>query len=165
LGTTTTVAPTGTTTTTIVAVPMMPAAVLSGASGQVAGELSSSCWPQDGGLFGCRIVDYAEPGPDPAASLPVTQGEVVTLRYETALPLAGLQVALWPGAPNDPSLAAPVANPSRFAVSLAPGRYVLSVEASFHGVPEGRISHIFEVVVNATAPAQPIRDRILALTG
>ena len=53
------------------------------------------------------------PGPrTPAASLPVTQGEMVTLRFETAVPVVGLRVGVWTGGPPNPPIDAPVANPS-----------------------------------------------------
>lgn len=168
--TTTTVATTTTTsavstTTTTVAVPTKPTAILSASSGQVAGDFSSQCWPQGGGTVLCGHVDFVAPGPDPETSLTVTEGEVITLRYEPALPLATLHVGVWPGGPNNPSLAAPATNPSRFPVNLAPGRHIVSTLATFQGVPEGSLGHVFEIVVRAKAPVQPTRDRRLALTG
>ncbi len=144
-----------------------PAAVLSAASGQVTGELGSFCWPQREGTTACRIVDYAEgQGPNPATSLPVTQGETLTLRFETSVPVATLRVA----GPDGAAIAAPTANPSRFTVNLPPGTYVINVNATFQ-VPDGRGSYAFKVVVvkgtdpvSFPAPAPPTPRRI-ALTG
>lgn len=162
---TTTTTSTPSTTTTTVAAPVKPTAILSGSSGQVVGAFSSECWPQGGGIVMCGHVDYLEPGPDLETSLAVTQGEVLTLRYEPALALATLQVGVWPGGPNNPVLQAPATNPSPFPVNLAPGRYIVSALATFRDVPEGRLGHLFEIVVKAKAPIQPTRDRRLALTG
>lgn len=50
-------------------------------------------------------------------------------------------------------------------MNLAPGRHTLSVDATFDGVPEGRLGHLFEEVVTSKAPTQPTRGRTLALTG
>ena len=159
---TTTTTSTLSTTTATVGVPTKPTAILSGSAGQVAGELSSQCWPQGGGIVVCGHVDYTEPGPDPQTSLAVTQGEVVTLRYEPTLVLATLNVAVWHGGPDNPALPAPVTNPSTFAVDLVPGRYVISTLATFRGVSEGRLGHIFEIVVKEKAPVQPTRRLALA---
>lgn len=155
----TTVAPT-TTTTAPVATPAAirpPTAILSAASGQVAGVLGSWCWPQLNGETLCLSLSRSGP-PDPPASLPVTQGETVTLRFETAVPLVDLQVGLWTGGPPRPAIAAPVANPSRFPIRLAPGRHVIGVVAYFQGTPPIRVEYDFEVVVRTTA-------RPIALTG
>jgi hypothetical protein len=158
---TTTATSTLSTTTTTVGVPTKPTAILSGSSGQVVGELSSHCWPQ-GGIVVCAVVDYTEPGPDPQTTLAVTQGEVVTLRYEPPLVVATLNVAVWPGGPDNPALPATATNPSRFAVNLGPGKYIIGTSATFRDVPEGRLGHIFEIVVKAKAPVQPTRRIALA---
>jgi hypothetical protein len=153
------------TTTTTLAIPTKPTAILSGSSGQVVGDLSFQCWPMSNGILECGVVDYTEPGPDPATSLTVTQGEVLTLRYEPALALATLQVYVWPGGPNRPALSAPATNPSKFTMDLAPGRYLIGTAATFRAVPEGRQSHVFEIVIKAKAAVQPASGRRIALTG
>lgn len=167
--TSSTTAPTTTMTTLAPTTPSIPATVptatLSGASGQVAGELGSFAWPQADGTTVARIVDYVIEGPNPAQALTVTQGETLTLRFEPALTVATLSAGVWPGGPNNPSLAVPASNPSRFAVNLAPGTHVVSVEATFQGVRDGRASYHFKLRVLAPAPAQPAEPRPLALTG
>ena len=168
--TTTTVVPTttstvpATTTTTLRSTPAtipptIPTATLSGASGQVVGELGSFAWPQPDGTMVARIVDYVLEGPNPAQTLTATQGETLTLRFEPAPPVATLTVGVWPGGPNNPSLAVPAANPSRFVMTLAPGTHVISVEATFQGLPNARASYNFKVRVLAPD------GRPLALTG
>ena len=168
--TTTTVAstsstvPPATTTTTLPSTPLtvpptIPTAALSGTSGQVTGELGSFAWPQADGTMVARIVDYVAEGPNPAQTLTVTQGETLTVRFEPAPPVATLTVGVWPGGPNNPSLAAPAANPSRFVMTLAPGTHVFSVQATFEGLRDARASYNFKVRVVAAEP------RPLALTG
>ena len=168
--TTTTVAPTTTTmatTTTTTTLPSTPAtipptiptATLSGTSGQVAGELGSFAWPQADGTMLARIVDYVVEGPNPAQTLTATQGETLTLRFEPAPPVATLTAGVWPGGPNSPSLAVPAANPARFVMTLAPGTHVISVQATFQGLPDARVSYNFKVRV------LPAEGRPLALTG
>ena len=139
--------------------PTLPTATLSGASGQVTGELGSFAWPQPDGTMVARIVDYVLEGPNPAQTLTATQGETLTLRFEPAPPVATLTVGVWPGGPNNPSLAVPAANPSRFVMTLAPGTHVISVEATFQGLPNARASYNFKVRVVAA------EGRPLALTG
>lgn len=169
--TTTTVPPSTTTTTTgppptIPMVPAdVPAAVLSGSSGTVTAELGSFAWPQPDGTTIARIVDYVTEGPNPAQTLTVTQGEMLTLQFQPVLSVATLTVGVWPGGPNNPTIAVPPANPSRFAVTLAPGTHVMSVEATFHGVPTGRASYHFKVRVRAPRPAEPTQPGRIALTG
>ena len=168
--TTTTVAPTTstlattTTTTTLLSTPAtipptIPTATLSGASGQVVGELGSFAWPQADGTMVARIVDFVIEGPNPAQTLTVTQGETLALNFQPAPPVATLTVGVWPGGPNNPSLAVPAANPSRFVMTLAPGTHVISVEATFQGLPNARASYHFKVRVLAP------EGRPLALTG
>ena len=151
--TTTTVSTTVTTTTAPVA-PTSPAiikpptAILSGPSGQVAGEPGSWCWPQSNGQTLCLSLARIGP-PDPAVSLAVAQGETVSLRIETAVPVVGLRVGVWTGGPPNPPIGAPVANPSRFPINLAPGRHVIGVHATFQGMGV-RAEYEFEVVVRPT---------------
>lgn len=154
--TTTTVATTTTTTvrTTAPVAPTSPAiikppsAILSGPSGQVAGEPGSWYWPQSNGQTLCLALARIGP-PDPAVSLPVTQGETVTLRFETAVPVVGLRVGVWTGGPPNPPIDAPVANASRFPINLAPGRHVIGVHATFQGMGV-RAEYEFRVVVRPT---------------
>ena len=151
--TTTTVSTTPTTTTAPVA-PTSPAiikpptAILSGPSGQVSGDPGSWCWPQSNGQTLCLALARIGP-PDPAASLPVMQGETITLRIETAVPVVGLRVGVWTGGPPNPPIEAPVANPSRFGINLAPGRHVIGVHATFQGMGVNA-EYEFEVVVRPT---------------
>ena len=168
--TSTTVVPTtsstvpATTTTTLPSTPAtipptIPTASLSGMAGRVVGELGSFAWPQADGTMVARIVDYVLEGPNPAQTLTATQGETLTLRFEPAPPLATLTVGVWPGGPNSPSLAVAVANPSRFVMTLVPGTHVISVLATFQGLPGASASYNFKVRVVAT------EGRPLALTG
>ena len=160
--TSSTVSTTTTTTTTLrtpTIPPTIPTATLSGASGQVTGELGSFTWPQADGTTVARIVDYVPEGPNPAQTLTVTQGETVTLRFEPALQVAVLTLGVWPGGPNNPALAAPAANPSRFVMTLTPGTHVFSVGVTFQGPPDARASYNFKVRVVAA------EGRPLALTG
>ena len=163
--TSTTVSPSSTTTlaSTSPSIPAsIPTATLSGASGQVAGELGSFAWPQSDGTTVARIVDYVLDGPNPAQTLLVTQGETLTLRFDPALPVATVTAGVWPGGPNNPAIAIPPSNPSRFAVTLPPGTHVVSVQATFQGVRDGRASYNFKLRVVASTPVEP---RPLALTG
>lgn len=162
--TTTSTLPATTTTTTVPTTratvpPTVPTATLSGASGQVTGELGSFAWPQADGTMVARIVDYVLEGPNPAQTLTATQGETLTLSFQPAPPVATLTVGVWPGGPNNPSLAVPAANPSRFVMTLAPGTHVISVDATFQGLPNARASYNFKVRVLAP------EGRPLALTG
>ena len=168
--TSTTVVPTttstvpATTTTTLRTTPAtvpatIPTATLSGASGQVTGELGSFAWPQADGTSVARIVDYVLEGPNPAQTLTATQGETLTLSFQPAPPVATLTVGVWPGGLNNPSLAVPAANPSRFVMTLPPGTHVISVDATFQGLPNARASYNFKVRVLAP------EGRPLALTG
>ena len=163
----TTVAPTTTTTapvvTTTPAAIRPPTAILSAASGQVAGVLGSWCWPQLNGETLCLSLSRNGP-PDPPASLPVTQGETVTLRFETAVPLVDLQVGLWTGGPPRPAIAAPVATRrgSRSALRLAArdrrGRHLPSHATEQGGVrvrgggPDRRSAHCPDRLIGPCRP-------------
>ena len=165
----TTVAPSTTTTTgsppTIPMVPAdVPTAVLSGSSGSVTGELGSFAWPQPDGTTIGRIVDYVVEGPNPAQVLTVTQGETLTLQFQPALPVATLTVGVWPGGPDNPTIAVAAANPSRFVTTLAPGTHVISADVTFQGVP-GRASYHFKLRVLGSRPAEPTQPGRIALTG
>ena len=153
--TTTTVAPTTTTTppaSTADATP--PAAVLAGASGEVRGELGSSCWGQPGGTSAVCIDKIAPPtGP----TLSVRRGETVTLRFATGLALTGLEVRR-----DGATLAVPVANPSRFKADLPPGTYQLLVSSTF--TPGGSAQYGFRLRVTAP-PATPTPAGRVSLTG
>lgn len=155
VGTTTTTAPPVAPTSPAIIEP--PRAILSGASGQVAGESGSWCWPQSNGNVLCRALSRIGP-PDPAASLPVAQGETVTLLFETAIPVVGLRVGIWTGGPPNPPIDAPVGNPSRFTINLAPGRHVIVVLTNFQGMGANGVEYEFEVVVRTAG-------RLLTLTG
>jgi hypothetical protein len=138
--------------------PSIPVATLSGASGQVSGELGSFAWPQSDGTMVARIVDFVD-GPNPAQELTVTQGETLTLRFAPDLPVATLTASVWPGGQGSPPLAVPAANPSRFVMTLGRGTHVFTVLVTFQGVPDARASYAFKVRVVA-ADGRP-----LALTG
>jgi len=160
--TSTTVATTTTTTTTPVApvsppVVEPPPAILSGRSGQVTGELGSWCWPQSNGETLCRALSRIAP-PDPVATLAVTQGETLTLRIETAVPVADLRIGVWTGGLTSPLISAAVANPSRFPINLAPGRHVIVVHATFQGAGTYSVEYEFEVMVRTAG-------RTISLTG
>lgn len=159
------------TTTTTVVVPPIPGATLSGASGQVAGEMSSSCWPLPTGETACGIVDYIEPGPNPP-TLAVTQGEVLTLRFDPALAVAtltaGFSIVGPPSRPG-PALDLPASNPSSFRATMAPGTYLIGVTVTFSAVPAGHVGYFFQIRVSAPVttvrPAQPVPAGRLSLTG
>lgn len=159
--TTTTVATTTTTSTPVAPVspPVVepPPAILSGRSGQVTGELGSWCWLQSNGQTLCRALSRIAP-PDPVATLAVTQGETLTLRIETAVPVVDLRIGVWTGGPPSPLISAPVANPSRFPVNLAPGRHVVGVRATFQGMGPNGVEYEFEVMVRTAG-------RTISLTG
>ena len=174
--TTTTTATIPPTTTTVPTLPQGPSpapdlvepprAILSAASGQVAGDRGDYCWPQPSGLTTCLHVDFFVGGPNPAQALTVTRGEVATLSFEAAPALAALRIGVLSSEPNAPTLPAPVANPSRFTVDLPPGTHVIAVNATFEGA-NARATYFFKLqVVQATAPpAEPSTGRLLALTG
>lgn len=171
--TTTTVPPTIPTTsvpTPITAVEKPPSALLSSSSGEVVGDLGSYCWPNSNSTGACLHVDYFQTGPNPTQALTVTQGEVVTLRFDSTLPVESLRVGVW--GRSDQALEAPVANPSRFAVDLAPGTHVLGVDVKFQSPSpvSATASYHFKLqVVQAppkpSPPAEPNAHRLLALTG
>ena len=167
--TTTTMPPTTTTAPTVTStIVEPPTAILSVSSGQTAGELGSFCWPQPNGGGMCRHVDYfLGQGPNPARTLTVTRGEVGTLSFESAPPLATLRIGVVQSGANQTTLAAPVANPSRFTVDLPPGTHVIGVDATFSGGAHASAAYYFKLqVVQAPAPpAQPSTGRQLALTG
>lgn len=139
--------------------PSIPDAILSGTSGQVSGDLGSFAWPQADGTTVARVVDYVAEGPNPAQTLTATQGEMLTLRFTPDLPVATLMAAVWQGGPGDGSLAVPADNPTRFAMTLAPGTHVFTVQVTFQGVRDGRASYAFKLRVVAA------EGRPLALTG
>lgn len=158
--TSTTVATTTTTTPVAPVSPPVvdpPPAILSGRSGQVTGELGSWCWPQPNGQTLCRALSR-NAAPDPVATLAVTQGETLTLRIETAVPVADLRIGVWTGGPPSPLISAPVANPSRFPINLAPGRHVIGVRATFQGMGTNSVEYEFEVMVRTAG-------RTISLTG
>lgn len=166
---TSTTAP-GTTTTTVV-VPPIPRGTLSGASGQVAGDLSSNCWPQPAGITVCGIVDYTEPGPNPPI-LAVSPGESLILRFDPPLAVATLTATSSNVAPrNQPgaTLHLAASNPSSFRATTTPGTYLIGVTVTFSSVPAGRVSYYFQIRVSAPAttvrPAQPVPAGRLSLTG
>ena len=86
--TTSTSTSTSTTSTTVPCPPERcsaspPTAVLSGAAGQVAGEQGSSCWSGGPGRSAvCRDSVFL----DPAATLTVTRGELLSLRFDASEP-------------------------------------------------------------------------------
>ena len=66
----------------------------------------------------------------------------------------GRRPSAGPATPID----APVANPSRFPINLAPGRHVIGVHATFQGMGANGVEYEFEVVVRTTGT-------LLTLTG
>ncbi len=147
-----------TSTTTTTAPPVVvdadpPAALLTGASGEVRGGLGSFCWAPPGAMAG-RCVDKT--GPDARPSLTVTAGETLTLRFAT-----GLAVTQVSGRAGTVDIPLPDANPSRFTVALAPGTYNFDVLTRFSA---GDASYAFVLRVTAP-PATPMPAPKLTLTG
>lgn len=151
--TSSTVSPTTTTTAPMVTDADPPAAILSGTSGEVRGELGSFCWAPPGGTAG-RCVDKFSPPVGP--TLTVRRGETLALRFATGLVLTELEVRV-----DGVALVAPMANPSRIQADLASGTYQILVSPRFSA---GSASYGFRLVVTAP-PATPTVARPLALTG
>lgn len=150
--------------------PSPPTAVLSGGGGQVAGEQGSSCWSGGPGRTAvCRDSIFI----DPVATLAVTRGELLSLRFDTSEAPSelllyrhdrhdGQRQPLFGGAQT--VLAA--ANPSAIRADFPVGTSWLVVASRWS---QGSSVTFFEVNVKE-APAQQPRPpaqqpRPLALTG
>ena len=165
--TTTSTVATTTTSTTLVhpctgqtCAPMPPQLVLSTPSAQVQADQGGFCWLQPTEpIAGCtavsRTTDYRAP------TLVVTEGETVTVRFTSAVPLAPRQVSLADNGAVTPLIAA---NPTSFRVTLPPGVHPnLDLRTLWL---QGDVGYTFSLDVRrAATPADPSQGRRIALTG
>jgi hypothetical protein len=132
-----------------------PDAFLAGASGEVRLDPGSFCWsgpvPGSAGLFGTLCADAAQRDPD--ATLVVSPGETLTLRFSTGTPT---EVILQR---EDVGRGLAPANPVRFTVDLPAGS--TPVISFFTRWPQGDASYSVRLQVRAATPVA----RPLALTG
>ena len=139
--------------------PSPPAATLASSFGQVEGERGSSCWRVSARSAVC--ADVFQPR-DPAQALDVQQGETLTLRFGTSLPLSELSGVLIrePGRRFE----LPAENPARFTADFPVGVSVGSFHARFGDA--GSASYYFKLgVVARSGPATPTIATQLTLTG
>lgn len=127
--------------------PRPPDAFLGSASGEVRGEIQMSCW-REPPLFVCS--DRFQPI-DPAVSLTVQTGELLTLRFDR--PISPTRVTVFRSDrpafpfPTVNALEVPAANPTQFRADLAPGTYFLSVSTLWE---QGDATYVFEITVVAS---------------
>jgi hypothetical protein len=137
-----------------------PSAVLSAASGQITADRGGYCWRDPvGPLTGClalaRPLNYTPP------TLVVTQGDTVTVQFNSSPALTPLQVSLLADGDRG-TLAA--TNPTRFRVDLAPGVYENS--GLLVRWLQGEVPYGFRLDVRrAATPAVPTPTGTLTLTG
>jgi hypothetical protein len=139
-----------------------PGAVLSTGSTQLVPDRGSYCWRQPEGDTTMCLALSAMPGYQPPL-LTVTEGEVVTVRFTSPVPLVPEEVALVQ-AGERLALLVP-ANPTQFRVDLAPGIHA-SVALMTRWL-QGDVPYFFRLDVRPppAGPTPPTAGRTIALTG
>lgn len=129
-----------------------PDAYLSSSSGEVKGEVQGFCWSEPDGMGGTsgacgdRFDDI-----DPAQSLVVRPGELLTLRFDPPLRPTSVTVSRVERSTGPPlqTLDVPADNPTSFRADFSPGTHILRVSARW---PQGGATYVFKVTVVAGQP-------------
>ncbi len=125
-----------------------PDAYLSSATGgEVKAEIQAYCWREprpDGGGFGVCADRFD--AIDPAQTLVVTQGDLLTLRFDQPLQPRSVTVERVATSVSPPlqTVTAPPENPTRFRADFPPGTHILRVFTQWE---QGDAMYVFEVSV------------------
>jgi hypothetical protein len=137
-----------------------PVATLASAADEVTALQGSYCWPQSNGMTSlCADHLFL----DPTDALAVSQGETLTLRFQTATSPTTISLQRFdrPNGPTLETLTVPAGNPARFRADLPTGVWIL---VAFTEWDEGDATYFFKVDVRGArgsvtpaSPAKPTR--------
>ena len=138
-----------------------PGAVLSTQSRELVPDRGSFCWREPVGESTRCLALAVAPGYQPPL-LVVTQGELVTVRFTSPVPMSPTEVTLVRA--GQTIAVVPAANPTSFRVDLAPGVY--DQVALITRWVQGEVPYHFRLDVRGSAtPATPVVREGLTLTG
>lgn len=132
--------------------PEPPDAFLASTSGEVKAEIQFYCWsetqPNGESLFIC--ADKFLPI-DPPVALRVTQGEVLTLRFDRPIQPDSIRVSRRADSLSEPiqSFDVPADNPTQFRADFPPGTHIVTVSTLW---PQGDAYYVFELTVSPSHP-------------
>jgi hypothetical protein len=121
-------------------------------SDEVKADIQAYCWqePDASGGFNSLCADRFD-AIDPAQAVVVTQGDLLTLRFDRPIRPRSVTVSRVETSVSPPieTFEVPADNPTRFRADLPPGTHILRVFTTWE---QGDAIYIFEVTVRPPAP-------------